>query len=135
MRKANRSKFDKLVDEHLQTALKKIGTIEPWFDKEVEGWVFEHPLYPESYGGSTRAEVIRRYPLYLRQFIEQRLMGNLAPQVEKITLGRGGKRAGAGRPSGTTKAPTRTVRLPLEIANWIKSDPAHLDQIRKLAIN
>ena len=133
MKKSDKKAFEKLVDEHLKIALEEIGPIKPWFDEECQDWVFEHKLYPESYGGRTKEEVIRRYPLYIRQFIEARLNGTLAPWVEKRTLGRGGKRAGAGRPTGTTKTPTRTVRLPLSIANWIKSDPRHLERVRRMA--
>ncbi len=133
MKKALSKTFDQLVAEHLNIALKEIGKIDPIFDADVQEWVFEHPLYPESCSGSTRSEVIKCYPLYLRQFIEQRLKGNLASSVEKKTSGRGGKRPGAGRPLGTAKTPTRTVRLPLDIANWIRSDPKHLEQVRRLA--
>jgi hypothetical protein len=132
MKNASEATLDQLVDQHLRTALKEIGPIVPWFDQEVKEWVFEHPLYPESCSGKTRRDVIKRYPTYLRQFIEQRLKGNLAPFVEKRTRGRGGKRKGAGRPIGTAKAPTLTVRLPLDIAIWIRSDPAHLEQVRRL---
>ena len=132
MKKSTKSKFDLLVDEHLKIALEEIGPIKPWFDPEVQSWVFEHELYPESYGGETKKEVIERYPLYIRQFIESRLDGTLAPWVEKQTRGRGGKREGAGRPAGTTKAPTAVIRLPLEIANWLKADPTHLEQVRSL---
>jgi len=135
MKKSQATTFNQLVDHHLRIALRDIGAIKPWFDEEVQEWVFEHHLYPESCSGTTRKEVIKRYPLYLRQFIEQRLKGNLAPWVEKRTTGRGGRRAGAGRPKGTTKEPTKTVRLPLNIASWIKSDPSHLEQLRHLAAN
>ncbi len=79
--------------------------------------------------------MIERYPLYIRQFIEHRLKGKLAPWVEKKTTGRGGKREGAGRPVGSSKAPTQIVRLPLDIATWIKSDPAHLQKVRRLVNN
>ena len=133
MKKSDRKAFERLVDEHLKIALEEIGPIKPWFDHELKDWTFEHKLYPVSYGGNTRQEVIERYPLYIRQFIEHRLIGDLAPFVEKRTLGRGGKRIGAGRPVGTTKEPTRTVRLPLDIVVWLKSDPRHLERVRRMA--
>lgn len=133
MKKSQKRQFDRLVDEHLKIAMEEIGPIKPWFDPEVDAWVFEHKLYPESYGGKTKEEVIRRYPLYIRQFIEARLNGTLSPFVEQRTFGRGGKREGAGRPKGTTKEPTGTIRLSLDIINWIKSDPKHLEQLRRLA--
>jgi hypothetical protein len=133
MKKAAGQTFDQQVSEELKVALSEIGKVEPWFDDNVQEWVFEHPLYPESCSGSTENEVIKLYPLYLRQFIEQRMKNNLAPSVEKKTRGRGGMRAGAGRPTGSVKNPTRTIRLPIALAEWIKSDPEHLEQVRRLA--
>ena len=127
--------FGNLIDRQLRQALKEVGAIEPWFDEEVQEWVFEHPLYPDSCSGATRGEVIRRYPLYLRQFIEQRLAGNLSPRVEATTRGRGGKRPGAGRPNGSSSAKTRTVRLPEDIALWLKSDPSRLSAVRRLMVD
>ena len=124
--------FEKLVDRQLQLALEEIGPIKPWFDEEVQEWIFESPQYPESCSGATREEVIKNYPLYIRQFIEQRQKGNLAPWIEKKTRGRGGCRAGAGRPKGSTTLPTKTIRLPVDIALWIKSNPKNLEQIRGL---
>lgn len=135
MKSKSKESFDDLVQQHLRLALAEIGPIDPWFDEEVHAWIFEHPLYPESCSGRTREEVLRRYPAYLRQFIEQRLSGNLAPWIEQKTVGRGGRRAGAGRPRGTTnKTRTRTVRLPADLADWIKSDPSHLEKVRKLML-
>ncbi len=132
MKRSKKTKFDKLVDEHLEIALKEIGPIKPWYNKEVQAWVFEHELYPESYGGDTKQEVIKRHPLYIRGFIEHRLKGTLAPWVEKMTKGRGGKRPGAGRPVGTKKTDTQVIRLPSDIAMWLKADPLHLEQVRTL---
>ena len=86
----------------LVIALKEIGEIKPVFDKKCKEWVFSHELYPVEYGGETPEEVIKNYPLYLKEFIKQRLDHNLAPFVEKKTKGRGGYRPGAGRPKGTT---------------------------------
>jgi hypothetical protein len=133
MKKSTKSEFDEVVDIHLELALEEVGPIKPWFDEEFQDWVFEHKLYPVEYGGKTKKEVIQNYPLYLREFIAQRLNGNLSPFTEKETRGRGGKREGAGRPVGTTKAPSAVIRLPLEIANWLKADPKHLEQVRHLA--
>ncbi|MES2121719.1 MAG: hypothetical protein V4492_02945 [Chlamydiota bacterium] len=68
----------KEVDEHLKAALEEVGKIKPWFDKSVDAWLFAHPAYPVEYAGDSRAEVIKGYPLYLREFIKQRLNHNLA---------------------------------------------------------
>jgi hypothetical protein len=124
--------FEILVDEQVQIALMEVGAIEPWFDEEVQEWIFARKKYPESCSGATRQEVIENYPLYLRQFIEQRLKGNLAPWIEKKTAGRGGRRAGAGRPRGRKTLSTRTIRIAADIAAWLKSDPRHLQQVRDL---
>src|SRR6267378_2076703 len=93
----------KEIARHLKIALKEVGEIRPWFEKEVNAWVFEHKSYPVGYSGDSKEEVIKNYPRYLREFIKQRLNDNLAPSVEKRTKGRGGKREGAGRPRGTKK--------------------------------
>ena len=120
----------KEIDEHLKIALKEIGKIKPWFDKDVDAYVFEHPSYPVEYAGKSEAEVIKGYPEYLREFILHRLNGRLHPLMEKETKGRGGKRLGAGRPRGTKKSPTKVVRLPKDIANWIEK-PSSIPRIRQ----
>ncbi len=124
--------FEKLVDEQLKVALAEVGPVKPQFDEEYHRWIFEHPLYPVEYDGDTKQEVIKGYPLHLREFIWHRLYGDLAPEEEARTSGRGGKREGAGRPKGTTKEPTRVVSLPVDIANWLQSNSAHLLKVRKL---
>jgi hypothetical protein len=84
------------LEEHLKIALKEIGHIEPWFDKDINEWVFQHPLYPVEYGGKSRAEVVENYPKYLREFISHRLNNRLESGVEKKTKGRGGLKQNAG---------------------------------------
>lgn len=117
----------KEINDQLKIALKEIGEINPWFDKEVDEWIFSHPLYPVEYGGKTKEEVIKNYPKYMRVFIRHRLEGKLDSGVEKQTKGRGGKRAGAGRPKGTKKIhSTKIVRLDSRIADWVKE---HEDEI------
>ncbi len=80
----------KETKKHLTIALKEIGGIKPRFNKKFKVWVFSHAKYPVEYGGDSPAEVIKNYPLYLRDFLEERLNSNLAPHVEKATKGRGG---------------------------------------------
>lgn len=120
----------KEIDKHLKIALKEIGQIKPWFDEDVNAYVFEHPSYPVEYAGETKNEVVKGYPKYLREFILHRLDNRLHPLMEKETKGRGGKRLGAGRPKGTKKSPTKVVRLPKDIANWIEK-PNSIPQIRQ----
>ena len=105
----------KEIDRHLNIALKEIGEIKPWFDKDVSAWVFEHKAYPVGYSGESKEEVVRSYPKYLREFIRQRLNDNLAPSVEKKIKGRGGKREDAGRPKGTKKETKERIYLPAVI--------------------
>jgi hypothetical protein len=101
----------------------KVGEIKPWWDADVESWVFQHPLYPEECGGETAEQVIAEYPLVLANFMQARLAGELAPSIEAKTKGRGGYRAGSGRPKGSTSAPpTKMVRLPVDVADWLKTD-------------
>lgn len=119
----------KIVDEHLKKALKEIGDIKPFFDREVGEWIFSHPLYPIEYGGESKEEVIENYPKYLREFIKHRLDNHLDPILEKKTKGRGGRRPGAGRPKGIKKCPTRVIRLALPIANWISTHESEINAI------
>lgn len=79
------------IEIHLQIALEEIGDIKPWFDKNINCWVFEHPLYPVTCGEDTKEQVIGKYPLYLKEFVKHRLENRLDPLVEKATTGRGGQ--------------------------------------------
>lgn len=108
------------IEKHLKDALSEIGEIRPRFDKAVNAWVFSHKLYPVEYAGDSYEEVIKNYPKYLKEFIKERLKDNLNPLVEKKTKGRGGKRAGAGRPKGSQKNPTKTIRVPIEFVDSLQ---------------
>lgn len=120
----------KEIDRHLKIALEEVGEIKPWFDKEVDCWVFSHKNYPVEYGGDSEKEVIRNYPKYLREFIAHRLDGRISEVNEKETKGRGGYREGAGRPKGTKSAePTTQIRVPRDIAAWLKT-PGMINNIR-----
>jgi hypothetical protein len=123
----------KEIKEHLRIALKEIGEIKPWFDKDFKNWIFSHPNYPVEYAGDSEEEAIKNYPLYLQDFIEERLNDNLSSFTEKETIGRGGKREGSGRPKGTIKEPTKRVTLPLDIAEWI-SKPDTIEHLRGLGL-
>lgn len=125
----------KEIDKHLDLALQEIGKIKPWFDNKVNCWVFEHPYYPVSCGEDTPEEVVRKYPLYLREFIKHRLADRLDPLVEKETKGRGGARPGAGRPKKVEKTITRTIRLNNDLysaALWLRQHPEALPELHKI---
>ncbi len=122
----------KEIEKHLKIALDEIGEIKPWFDKEVNAWVFSHRSYPVEYGGDSPEDVLKGYPLYLREFIKQRLNHNLSPVTEKQTRGRGGKRDGAGRPRGTKKEPKKRISLPKDIVRWFEQ-PDAISQFRQFA--
>ena len=121
----------KEIDHHLSIALSEVGKIGPWYDEEVDCWVFSHKAYPVEYGGKSKTEVIRNYPKYLREFIRQRLNDNLAPSIEIKTKGRGGRRDGAGRTKGSKKETKKRVYLPLDVADWVQ-DPGAISQIRAM---
>src|SRR3989337_161111 len=122
----------KEITKHLKIALAEIGEIKPWFDKECNDWTFSHPNYPVEYGGKTTKEVVRNYPKYLEEFIRHRLDEHLADSIEKKTHGRGGMRPRAGRPKGSkTSEPTKQIRVPEDIADWIKS-PGMIPNIRQI---
>lgn len=119
----------KEVDDHLKIALKEVGDIKPKFDKKINAWIFSHRLYPVEYAGNSPEEVIKNYPKYLREFIKHRLDNKLAPVMEKMTKGHGGKRQGAGRPTGSKKNPTTTIRIAIPVAKWIKDHKKDLQDL------
>ncbi|MCE5315966.1 MAG: hypothetical protein LLG04_01205 [Parachlamydia sp.] len=121
----------KEVKKELETALAEIGEIKPWFEKKFKIWLYSHPLYPVECEGKSREEVLKKYPKYLEVFIEHRMKGKIDALSEKNTKGKGGFRPGAGRPIGTTKEPTRQIRVPQDIAEWLKM-PGVLTQVRSL---
>ncbi len=121
----------KEIKEHLEIALKEIGEIRPWFDEEVNEWIFSHAKYPVEYGGESFKEVIKNYPKYLREFIKQRLNDNLNLLIENKTKGHGGKREGAGRPTGTIKENKARISLPKDLVSWFKTDPEAVELARK----
>lgn len=108
------------IKKELRIALSEIGAIAPWFDKDFNAWIFSNALYPVECEGKSAEEVIEKYPKYLEVFIEHRMNGKLDSLNEKKTKGKGGARPGAGRPKGTTKTPTKQVRLPIEVVNWLR---------------
>lgn len=75
----------KEIETQVKIALKEVGAIKPWFDKYFNAWIFEHPAFPIGCEGRSPKEVIKKYPLYLRDFIEERLNDNLAPFIEEST--------------------------------------------------
>jgi hypothetical protein len=122
----------KEIEQHLKIALEEIGEIKPIFSKRFNVWIFKHSSYPDvEYAGESEKDVIKNYPLYLRDFIKHRLDANIDPMIEKKTKGRGGKREGAGRPKGTKKEPTERISLPKDIAQWIKQ-PESITKVRAL---
>lgn len=121
----------KEIKKHLKIAINEVGEIKPWFDKKFKNWIFSHPSYPVEYAGDSEEEVIQNYPLYLQDFIEERLNDNLNSLTEKETKGKGGKREGAGRPIGTKKEQKTRVYLPNDIANLLK-EPGILLHLRGL---
>ncbi len=127
------SKEKKEIEEHLKIALKEIGEIKPWFDKNFQTWIFYHDLYPVEYSGDSKEEVISNYPLYLKEFIKHRLQEKLAPIMKKKTNGRGGERIGAGRPRKSESEEEQKVRiyLPQDIVNFLKR-PGVISSIRNL---
>lgn len=121
----------KEIKKHLEVALEEVGQIKPWFDEEVNEWIFSHPNYPVEYGGESAEEVIKNYPKYLREFITQRLNNNLNPLTEKKTKGHGGNREGAGRPKGSVKEAKERITLPTDLVSWFKNNPKAIELVRK----
>lgn len=110
----------KEIKKNLKIALKEIGEIKPYFNKKFRTWVFSHPLYPDvEYAGDSLEDVIKNYPLYLQEFIKQRLNQNISEGIEKKTKGRGGKRIGAGRPRSHKKIIKTRIYVPKEVAKEV----------------
>jgi len=122
----------KEIEKELAKALAEIGQIEPWFDDEINEWGFSHRLYPVECGGNSPEEVVSKYPLYLKEFLKERMKGNLDEFVEKKTKGKGGYRPRSGRPKGSVKYPKERMYIPADIANWFKHDPSSFHDVRKL---
>lgn len=119
------------IKKEVKIALSEIGTIRPWFDKDFNVWIYSNPLYPIECEGNTPEEVIQKYPKYLEVFIEHRMKEKLDAVNEEKTKGKGGARPGAGRPIGSTKEPTKQIRVPLDIAAWL-DHPGTIDHIRQM---
>lgn len=120
----------KELEKELKIALKEVGPVKPWFDKEVSAWVFEHSFYPVGYAGDSPEEVIENYPKYLEVFIEHRLKNRIGEINERKTKGKGGYRPGSERLKGT-KSPTKQIRISNDVADWLKI-PQNMETIRIL---
>jgi len=121
----------KEIKKQLEMALAEIGKIEPWFDKAFNAWIFSNDLYPVECEGKSAEEVIKKYPKYLEIFIEHRMVGRLDEFNEKKTKGKGGARPNAGRPVGSNKESTIQIRVPNDIAMWLKQ-PGTISNLRTL---
>jgi len=121
----------KEIKKQMEIALAEIGKIKPWFDKDFNVWVFSSELYPVECEGKSAEEVIKKYPKYLEVFIEHRMLGKIDEVNEKKSKGRGGARPNAGRPVGSHKEPTTQIRVPCDIAVWLKQ-PGIINNLRHL---
>lgn len=111
------------IKRQLQIALDEIGPISPIFCDEDQVFCFRSPLYDFEAFGDTPTDCIKTYVNWLEEFIAERMKGNLAPDIERNSPGRGGKRPGAGRPKGTSKTEdTIVIRMPKRIGDWVKSN-------------
>lgn len=108
------------IQDELEAVLAEIGPIRPQWSDQFDTWVFSHPDYPVEAEGDTEPECIDAYHRYMARFLLERRHGNLSPTVEAQTKGWGGRRPGAGRPPN--KTPTVQIRIPADIADWIKRD-------------
>ena len=116
----------------VQIALSEIGEVTPWFDKDFNAWIYSHKLYPIECEGKSAEEVVEKYPKYLEVFIEHRMNGKLDRLNEKKTTGMGGARPGSGRPQGSIKEQTKQVRIPQDIACFLKENPYAYTEVRKI---
>lgn len=113
-----------MSDKDFNLALSEVGAVTPWWSDEDQLFVFEHDAYPMVMHGDTTVEAtIQGYHRALRHFVQARLAGQIADSVNAVTRGRGGVRAGAGRPKGSSKKPAKvSVRLIPELAQYLKGN-------------
>lgn len=119
------------IKNEVKVALSEIGTVTPWFDKDFNVWIYSNPLYPVECEGQSANEVLKKYPKYLEVFIEHRMIGKIDAINENKTKGRGGARSNAGRPIGSKKEPTTQIRVPCDIAVWLKQ-PGIISNLRNI---
>ncbi len=118
------------LEAEYREALSEIGEILPYWSEEDGFYIFQHPAYPTvDYVGDTPQATVKGYKRILKSFIRDRMMGNVAEFVDKMTSGRGGVRPNSGRPRN--KIPAIRIYVPKDIADWLQ-DPGHVDQIRAL---
>lgn len=116
----------KEIEEHLEIALREVGKIKPWFEKDVDAWVFSHPSYPVEYAGESKEDVMHGYPLYLREFIKQRLNKNLSLNLEKRTKGRGENDLGREGQKGRKKRQKKGFHYPKMLLDGLTDQgPCH----------
>lgn len=77
----------KEIEHHLMIALEEIGKIKPLFSKRFNAWIFKHRAYPDvEYAGESEKDVVKNYPLYLRDFIGHRLDANKDTSIRLFSL-------------------------------------------------
>ncbi|MBK8190933.1 MAG: hypothetical protein IPK79_10845 [Vampirovibrionales bacterium] len=117
------------LDRHFDMARAEVDGVQPQWSPEDQMYLVEHPAYPMVMHADPDPEkALTGYFRALRQFVKYRLAGEIADTTEQATSGRGGAREGAGRPR---KNETKTVRLPVDMADWLR-DQKHQDQVRRL---
>jgi hypothetical protein len=121
------------IEKELEIALREIGEIRPWWSKEDEMYVFEHPAYPfVMHADPDREEAKAGYMRALTGFIEDRIKGRVAPDVDRVTSGRAGARPGARRAKRSIKRKTQRINLPDDVATCLTEDPSRIEKVRAL---
>jgi hypothetical protein len=111
-----------------EEALELIGEIKPRYLPDYKRWVFESPHFPfMEIEGDTEADVLRLYPHFLKEHIDDLNAGRVAEFIVKATPGWGGKRHGAGRPRAMQASVRK--RIPADIAAWL--DQHGYDRLRE----
>lgn len=132
MKKASpHSKENKELAGALIQAHRDVDPIEPWWSEEDDMYLFEHKAYPSvTYADENKEACAAGYVRALEEFVTARLKEQIPEFVERITSGRGGIRPRSGRPKNPIK--TVNIRIPEDVAQWLKNCPEHIDQVRKL---
>jgi hypothetical protein len=124
-----------LLDTEYDKALAEIGTIQPWWSEADQLYGFKSDYYPfVDYFAKSPESVIKNYKRLLKEFILERLNGNMADLYEAIPgqAGRnwGGSRPGTGRPKAAEK--TKLYRLPVSVGDWLKARTENIEKLKQM---
>ena len=110
----------------LEKTLKQVGDLKPWWDERSLGFMYTHYRFRQIGRGQTPEDAIEHYKQLLVVGIQANMKNNC--HYSDFHTKRGGYRPRAGRPK---KDPTERIRVPQDLARWLKIH-APWDALRQL---